>query len=409
MLAKQLRTGRINIESFSLALLSFAFFGATYGVWLVLLADAQNALSLSPGALGGALAVGLLAALPVMLVTGRLINRWGVRVILAYAALLMGASWIGIALVEQYWVFVAFLVVYYASTGAFEVGMNAAGIQVEQESNVRIVSYFHATLSGCAAAAALAAGLLLVHGLSYQVLYVGIAVIALLFTLATNFRRKAPQRQRTETPGPSAVNLPNLYRTPAVLLLAFIVALGLMAEGELGNWAGIYLRSSLELSPLLGAAGVAVLHAAMLLGRLGVARAVLHHSRRDILLVAGAVASSGMALALVTQFVPVILVGFLATGLAISVVAPVTFSLAGDAAPDRVGEASSVLTTMGYTGLLLGPVIVGGLAEFIGLRLALASIIIVGGMISLLAYFVLRGSAAVLGGVMSRREAAVEL
>ena len=96
-------------------------------------------------------------------------------------------------------------------------------------------------------------------------------------------------------------------------------------------------------------------------------------------------------LALSTQSAPIILGGFLVTGLAVAVIAPVTFSIVGDVAPERVGEASSILATVAYLGLLLGPVIVGGLAEFLGLRLALASIIVMGGFISLLACWVLKG------------------
>ena len=65
-------------------------------------------------------------------------------------------------------------------------------------------------------------------------------------------------------------------------------------------------------------------------------------------------------------------------GLALSVVAPTVYSLAGDAAPGRTGEASSVLTTIGYGGYLIGPVLVGGVAEVAGLRLALATVILAG-------------------------------
>ena len=61
-------------------------------------------------------------------------------------------------------------------------------------------------------------------------------------------------------------------------------------------------------------------------------------------------------------------------GLALSAVVPIAFSVAGDLAPERAGAAISVVTTLGYGGFLLGPVIVGGLAEVIGLRAALGII-----------------------------------
>jgi MFS family permease len=62
-------------------------------------------------------------------------------------------------------------------------------------------------------------------------------------------------------------------------------------------------------------------------------------------------------------------------------VVPIAFSVAGDFAPERAGGAVSVVTTLGYGGFLLGPVIVGGLAELVGLRAALGVIAVAGVLI----------------------------
>jgi MFS family permease len=81
----------------------------------------------------------------------------------------------------------------------------------------------------------------------------------------------------------------------------------------------------------------------------------------------------------------VVVCGFLVVGLALSGVAPIAFSAAGDLAPERAGGAISVVTTLGYGGFLLGPVVVGGLAELFGLRIALGTIAAAGVLIYLLA------------------------
>ena len=65
-------------------------------------------------------------------------------------------------------------------------------------------------------------------------------------------------------------------------------------------------------------------------------------------------------------------------GFALSAVVPIAFSAAGDLAPERAGAAISVVTTLGYGGFLLGPVLVGGLAELAGLRLALGIVAVSG-------------------------------
>jgi MFS family permease len=96
-------------------------------------------------------------------------------------------------------------------------------------------------------------------------------------------------------------------------------------------------------------------------------------------------AAGGMTLVLATREPSLVIVGFLVVGLALSAVVPIAFSAAGDLAPERAGAAISVLTTLGYGGFLLGPVIVGGLAEVLGLRIALGIIAVSGLLIFALA------------------------
>ena len=80
-----------------------------------------------------------------------------------------------------------------------------------------------------------------------------------------------------------------------------------------------------------------------------------------------------------------VVAGFLVVGLALSAVVPIAFSVAGDLAPERAGGAVSVVTTLGYGGFLMGPVIVGGLAELLSLRIALGIIGMAGSLIFVLA------------------------
>ena len=93
-----------------------------------------------------------------------------------------------------------------------------------------------------------------------------------------------------------------------------------------------------------------------------------------------------MALALATLEPILVVAGFLVVGLALSAVVPVAFSGAGDFAPGRAGGAISVVTTLGYGGFLLGPVLVGGLAEILGLRVALGTIAMAGALIFALSF-----------------------
>ncbi|MEV4068040.1 MFS transporter, partial [Nonomuraea dietziae] len=63
--------------------------------------------------------------------------------------------------------------------------------------------------------------------------------------------------------------------------------------------------------------------------------------------------------------------GFGLFGFGLSTLVPQVFSAAGNHDPARAGEAIAQVATLGYAGLMLGPVIIGGAAEVVGLPLAL--------------------------------------
>ncbi len=109
----------------------------------------------------------------------------------------------------------------------------------------------------------------------------------------------------------------------------------------------------------------------MTLRRLATGRTAGRLGNRYTLLVAGLLVAFGMVLALSATAHSLVIVAFLIVGLALAAIVPLAFSVAGDLVPERAASAISVVTTFGYGGFLLGPPLVGGLAEVVGLRLAL--------------------------------------
>jgi MFS family permease len=375
--------------SFLLVAAAFGLFGLLFGVWQAVIADLQRALELSPSALGAAITAGVVTSFPVMLAGGRIADRLGARAIIASSALLMALSFGGLAFVHHYWALVGLLVMLFSAAGAFDVGVNAAAISIEQQVARPLLPMFHAAFSGAGALGAFASGGLLFVGVPFRALYLivacvmaALAVILWRSTALTHHRLDPPST--SEPRGDRAA----LYRMPALLLLAAITALGFLSEGTLETWSAIYLCSALNMPAAVGAAGPAVFHTAMLLGRLSFARAVTYVGRRRLLLWAGGAAGVGMLIALSTMFAPLILLGILVAGLALSGIAPITFSVAGDLAPHRTGEVSSIITAVGYGGFLLGPAIIGGLAELASLRVALLTVVVAGGLIVTLSLWV---------------------
>jgi MFS family permease len=362
---------------------AFGSFGLFAGTFAVLLADLSRALDLSPGPLGFALFVGAAASILAMATLGWTADRLGRRVFLMISGGVMGAGIAALAFAGGYAALLAALIVLHAASGLYDVGINAAAVDLEKVTRRRIMAVLHAAFSAGGFLGALSAGALLSAGVDYRHLYLGVLLPlgAVIFAVATT-RFPPPGRAPDDE---DRGERPALCRNLPLLLIAGIATLALLSEGEMEHWSGVYLRQTLGLPALVGGSGVAVFYGAMVAGRLGAAFVIARFGNRLTLRAAGMMAAGGMTLALATREPSLVIVGFLVVGLALSAVVPIAFSAAGDLAPERAGAAISVVTTLGYGGFLLGPVIVGGLAEVLGLRIALGIIAVSGLLIFALA------------------------
>lgn len=364
---------------FALEAGAFGVLGIFWGVFSVLLADLSRALGLSPGPLGVALFVGAAASIVAMATLGWTADLLGRKRFIALSAAVFGLGVVGVAFSGSYVALLAGLVVLYAASGLYDVGINAAAVDLEQAAGRRFMSLLHAAFSGGGVVGALSAGALLQAGLDYRIVYLAVLAPLVGVILAVSASRFPEHRSG----GAGKRGDRSLYRSAPLIMMAAIATLGLLSEGEMEHWSGIYLRDSLGLPALVGGSGVAVFYGAMALGRLGAAGVIARFGNRRTLLAAGVLTAAGMSLSLATTEPLLVVVGFLVVGLALSALVPIAFSVAGDLAPEQAGAAVSVVTTLGYGGFLMGPVLVGLLAEAFGLRLALGTIVIAGVVVAM--------------------------
>ena len=150
-----------------------------------------------------------------------------------------------------------------------------------------------------------------------------------------------------------------------------LVFCGVVLEWSVSFWGATYLRDVVGLSRPTAVTCMALFFGAMLTGR--VAGAVLARRRPSDQLVAVAlvIATSGLGVAAVSTAAPAVLVALVLLGLGISVLFPLGLSLAVAAAPDAAAAVSGRCVTAGSAAVLLGPLLVGRLADVVGLREAL--------------------------------------
>ena len=359
---------------------ALAALGFVWGSFAVLLTDLSRSLQLTPGGLGLALTAGMVASLPAMTMAGRIADRAGSGVVLAGSGGALAVGFVGLVGVADYPALLLVLAMLSAASGAFDVGVNAAAVAYERATGRRRMALIQAGFSLGGAIGALSAGALLGAGVRFTAVYL-IDVVPLTAVVLTALRTRVP------VPGTSLQH--GLRRAPwrdrPLLVVAVVAALGFLAEAAMEQWSGVYLRSTLGLPALVGASAVAVYHVSMAAGRLACACVTNRLGEVRTLRAAGVLTTVGLVLALTGSAPLLVVTGFFVVGLALAMVLPIALSLAAAVGSASAGTASSVVTTIGYAGFLLGPILVGAAADATGLRAALGIVAVVGLLVTVLA------------------------
>ncbi|MEU3193565.1 MFS transporter, partial [Streptomyces sp. NPDC006992] len=188
-------------------------------------------------------------------------------------------------------------------------------------------------------------------------------------------------------PGPAPAPDPPRGARRAVAVLGMIALCTAYGEGALADWSALHLMDDLGAGPALAAAGYSVFAGAMTVGRLSGTTLVERLGPGRVLIGGGALGCCGMLLGALAPSVWAALAGFVVTGLGLANVFPIAIGRAGDlAGPGGVAAAS----TLGYGGILLGPVAIGFLAERFSLQAALLTVALLAGAAALTAAAVRR-------------------
>ncbi|MET8048646.1 MFS transporter [Streptosporangium sp. NPDC005286] len=409
----------------------FAAFGAFWGVWGASVPAIRAQAELGDGELGTALLFIGAGALPAMLVTGRAVDRWGLRV----AALLLvtlGAAGTLVAVAgRDFWSLSAGLALLGASSGAADVAINSAAGSAERASGRPVITRAHGTFSALVVVGSLSAGLLGALGVPVVVPFLLVAVAATGAALSVVAdARVAPvaagaarcgERRGSRGPGRpkyaesqagerkdsgrAEVQDGERYgdavsraggrgvRLFPLLVVGGLGALAFAVENAHQSWGAVYLADVADAGPALASAGPAVFAAVVALTRF--AAGAFGSRYATIVLVSGAVtAAAGTLLVSAAPSVPVVLLGLALAAAGTAVLFPtlmgVVAAQVGEAAR---GRATSVVATVAYLGFLAGPVYVGRWAEATGLSGAMTAVAALAAALAALSWPALRSAA----------------
>jgi len=352
----------------------FVFDGAVFGSWAARIPDVTAQVGASHTTLGLALLCISLGALASMQLTGALCARLGPGLVAATSAVLVSAAVALPGLAHSLPELGVALLAFGAATGAVNVAANTVGVGLEAAGDRPILPGLHAGFSLGGLAGAVVGGLVSGGGVAPHLL--GVAAVGLLLSAAVAPVLVAGDADRP-APAPRGAR-PRRTRGgsrggPRTLLLVLGLIAGCTAygEGAVTDWGALHLRETLQATPAVAAAGYAAFALAMACGRLGGGRLVRALGTTPVLVYGTLLAAAGMLTAALAPVAAAALVGFALVGLGLANVFPLAIARAG-----AVGGPSGVAlaSTVGYTGLLGGPPVIGLLVGAVGLPAALASV-----------------------------------
>jgi fucose permease len=266
--------------------------------------------------------------------------------------------------------------------GTWDVAMNVQGSGAETRAGRAWMPRYHACWSVGGIAGAALGALAARTGTSLVVHFAVVAALAaaLLVAGASTFVADVADPAAEDGGGHSWGAL----LTPRLIAIGSITLCSVIIEGAAADWLPLYLVDERHVTQSVGAAGYSAFAAAMALGRFAGTPITERLGRAGAARIGGLTAMAGVLLTVLGPGLPFAYLGMALWAVGICLIFPATISAAGES-PRRPADAIAVVSSIGYGGLLIGPPLIGFLAEHVGLGNALLVLLVLAATISVLA------------------------
>ncbi|MEW2516636.1 MFS transporter [Actinacidiphila alni] len=368
----------------------FFSLGFQYATWASRLPSIKSRLDLTAAQVGlllMATGIGAAAAFPLV---AMLMRRFGSRRLSLWSALGLTLLLIPLSVMPNYPVALLIMGVDGVLVACLNVAMNAQGAALEALHGRNAMAKLHATFSGGSLGAALlASGMTSLT--STVAVHFGVAAVLLLALSGyartglltqeqidtepgTAEAGAAPQETAQDAGAPADADVKKRSKwtlpTRVTLWMGLAMAFGTITEGAMNDWSAIYMKDVAKASAGVAPLGIAVVSVMMVLARLFADGWRSRWGDGLIVKAGSALAGCGLALALLSGGVVPALIGFAAVGLGIAAVTPCVYV----AAAGQGSDALTLVATMGTTGLLAGPPVIGFIASASGLVWGLGAV-----------------------------------
>jgi len=340
----------------------FFIIGFCFSTWASRIPTLKTYFNLNEAELGS-----LLLAMPISSMMGLPISGWLISRYNSRSPLLVSFFFFAIALSSIGFASNLFSLILAISVFSFcmriiNISMNTQAITLQKSFKRKIIGSFHGLWSSGGLAGVGVSTLMIGFNVSIYYHLLSVAVIVLLVALITY--RFLLDNDRAKEGNKLVFGKPDKF-IGALGLMVFFASL---CEGGMFDWSGVYFKEVVDVDVFTW--GYLIFMVFMALSRFFSDAVIDYIGMRRLYIYSPCITACGILLMVFFPYFWPALVGCCLVGIGVAAIIPMTFSLAGTSKKYSPGMAISIIATYGIIGMLLGPPLVGYLAQLIDLRWA---------------------------------------
>jgi len=360
------------------AVSSFYFgMGLCFATWASRIPDIKTALDLGSAELGTILFAVPLGQLLIMPFSGKLVTRFGSHRILIFSSILYVISLTNLGLATNPWQLSLGLFVFGIFSNLTNIAVNTQGVYTEELFKKTIMSSFHGMWSFAGFTGALVGlGMLTLQLTPYVHFWIVGVIVFLLMAFNYKFLIKAKEIPKTEEK--------KLFTKPdsALIWLGVIGFCCMASEGVMFDWSGVYFKDVINAPGPLVILGYTSFMITMAGGRFFGDGLIHKFGRKPVMQISGFLISGGLFTAVFFPYIIPATIAFMFVGIGVSTIVPTLYSIAGKNPSVPPGEALTIVSSVSFLGFLMGPPVIGYIAELSSLRFSFAFIGVFGVLIA---------------------------
>lgn len=336
--------------------------GLAFASWASRIPIIKERLNLTEGQLGTILLMLPVGQLVTMALSGKLVTTYGSARVLRIVAIIYALILCLIGFAQNAWELGAILFFFGVIGNMCNIAVNTQGVAAEKIFKKSIMSSFHGAWSIAGFTGALI-GLLTMNIAVDTIPHFIIIFVLIVINTTINYRYLIPG-VATEAKKTSFFSKPE----SSLVQLGIIGFFSMATEGAMFDWSGVYFKEIVHAPEQFIIVGYASFMVMMALGRFIGDAVISRLGRKRTLQISGILMFVGMMTSVIFPLFYISTLAFMMVGIGVACNVPTVYSVAGQNKKVTPGVALAMVSSISFLGFLMGPPLIGYIAELTSLR-----------------------------------------